>query len=130
MPRTLTLLIENLFRHCGGRVQPSAICDSYDPIGTSWSTFDRASGTSAAPDTESGRADEAQLWTEAGQQALRDLPMEGWAARHRQDSLQLLVPLNEMIREMDQAVSAAALNNAQARLLMILPKLSSQRDAH
>jgi len=62
-----------------------------------------------------------KLWTEAGQQALRDLPLEGWAARRREDSLRLLVPLDQSIRELDQAVSTAALNNAQARLLMTQP---------
>jgi imidazolonepropionase-like amidohydrolase len=62
-----------------------------------------------------------KLWTEAGQQALRDLPLEGWAARRREDSLRLLVPLDQSIRELDQAVSTAALNNSQARLLMTQP---------
>jgi len=58
-----------------------------------------------------------KLWTEAGQQALCDLPLQGWAARRREDSLRLLGPLDAMIKEMDQAVSTAALNNPQARLM-------------
>jgi transposase len=62
-----------------------------------------------------------KLWSQAGQQALRELPLEGWAAKRRQDLLQLLAPLDEHIRELDKAVETAALANPRAQLLMTQP---------
>jgi transposase len=62
-----------------------------------------------------------KLWSQAGQQALRDLPLEGWAAKRRQDLLQLLTPLEEQVHELDQAVENAAVGNPQAQLLMTQP---------
>jgi hypothetical protein len=35
-----------------------------------------------------------KLWSEAGQKALRELPVEGWAAQRRQDLLMLITTLN------------------------------------
>jgi transposase len=62
-----------------------------------------------------------KLWNEAGQQALRELPLQGWAAQRRQDLLQLLGSLNAQITELDEAVSGAAQANPRARLLMTQP---------
>lgn len=62
-----------------------------------------------------------KLWSQAGQQALRDLPLEGWAAKRRQDLLQLLTTLDEHVQELDQAVENAAVGNPQAQLLMTQP---------
>lgn len=62
-----------------------------------------------------------KLWTEAGQQALRDLPLEGWAGRRRQDLLSLLKSLDAQITQLDQAAAAAASEHEQARLLMTQP---------
>ena len=62
-----------------------------------------------------------QLWTEAGQKALRELPLEGWAARRRQDLLGLLKSLDRQIGELDQAAQQAAEGHEQARLLMTQP---------
>ena len=62
-----------------------------------------------------------KLWSQAGQQLLRELPLEGWAARRRQDLLALLVSLNQHIGELDQAAEAAAEQHPQARLLMTQP---------
>lgn len=62
-----------------------------------------------------------KLWSQAGQQALRDLPLEGWAEKRRQDLLQLLTPLEEHVHELDQAVENAAVGNPQAQLLMTQP---------
>ena len=62
-----------------------------------------------------------KLWSEAGQQALRELPLEGWAANRRQDLLQLLGSLNEQIGKLDEAVAEAAQANTQAWLLMTQP---------
>ena len=62
-----------------------------------------------------------QRWTEAGQKALRELPLEGWAGRRRQDLLGLLKSLDGQIGELDQAAKQAAEEHAQARLLMTQP---------
>jgi transposase len=62
-----------------------------------------------------------QLWRQAGQQALRQLPLEGWAAQRRQDLLQLLAGLDQQIGHLDQAAQAAAEQHPQARLLMTQP---------
>ena len=62
-----------------------------------------------------------KLWNEEGQKALRELPLEGWAARRREDLLKLLAGLTPRIRELDEAVEQAAKGNEQARLLMTQP---------
>jgi transposase len=62
-----------------------------------------------------------KLWSQAGQQALRELSLEGWSARRRQDLLSLLASLNEQIGKLDQAAEAAAEQHPQARLLMTQP---------
>jgi transposase len=67
------------------------------------------------------RQQKHRLWTEAGQKALRELPLQGWASRRRQDLLQLLKSLDEQIAELDAAVKQAAEADAQARLLMTQP---------
>lgn len=61
------------------------------------------------------------LWSRAGQQALRQLPLRPWAARRREDLLGLLATLNGQLRMLDQAVQEAAEQNPQARLLMTQP---------
>ena len=62
-----------------------------------------------------------KLWTEAGQKALRELALEGWAGRRRQDLLGLLKSLDGQIGELDQAARQAAEKHAPARLLMTQP---------
>ena len=62
-----------------------------------------------------------KLWSEAGQKALQELPLEGWAARRRQDLLGLLKSLDHQIGELDQAARQAAEGHEQARLLMTQP---------
>jgi transposase len=62
-----------------------------------------------------------KLWSEAGQKALRELPLEGWAARRREDLLQLLAGLDPQIRVLDEEVERAAEANERARLLMTQP---------
>ena len=59
-----------------------------------------------------------KLWSQAGQQALRELPLQGWSAQRRQDLLSLLASLNEQIGRLDQAAETAAGQHPQARLLM------------
>jgi len=62
-----------------------------------------------------------KLWTQAGQQALRQLPLPGWAGQRRQDLLALLASLNQQIAALDQAAAQAATEHPQARLLMTQP---------
>jgi transposase len=62
-----------------------------------------------------------KLWSAAGQQALRQLPLEGWAARRRQDLLALLKSLEEQIGQLDQAAEETAQRDKMARLLMTQP---------
>lgn len=63
----------------------------------------------------------SKLWTQAGQQALRELPLQGWAARRREDLLGLLKSLDEQIGRLDQAAASLAAGHEQARLLMTQP---------
>ena len=49
------------------------------------------------------------------------LPLEGWTARRREDLLKLLAELDRRLAELDQAVSRAAEEHPQARLLMTQP---------
>ena len=62
-----------------------------------------------------------KLWSQAGQQALRELRLEGWAGQRRQDLLALLGFLNQQIEVLDQAAEQAATEHKQARLLMTQP---------
>ncbi len=62
-----------------------------------------------------------RLWSAAGQQALRALPLRPWASRRRQDLLGLLQSLDEQIAPLDQAVREAAEQDGHARLLMTQP---------
>ena len=61
------------------------------------------------------------LWSQAGQQMLRELPLKPWAACRREDLLGLLGMLNEQVGKLDRAVQRAAEEHAQARLLMTQP---------
>lgn len=63
----------------------------------------------------------ARLWSKAGQQMLRELPLAPWAACRRQDLLGLLATLDAHIAPLDQAVAEAAAQDANARLLMTQP---------
>jgi transposase len=69
----------------------------------------------------SGVQKKRKLWTEAGQQMLRQYPLQGWAACRREDLLRLLHTLNEQVGALDRAVEQAAEANAEARLLMTQP---------
>ena len=68
-----------------------------------------------------GMQRKARLWSAAGQDALRKLPLAPWASRRREDLLGLLQSLNEQIVPLDQAVAEAAQQDAGARLLMTQP---------
>jgi len=61
------------------------------------------------------------LWSQAGQQMLRELPLKPWAACRREDLLGLLTMLNQQVGQLDAAVQKAAEENRQAKLLMTQP---------
>ena len=61
------------------------------------------------------------LWSRAGMQLLRALPLKPWAACRRGDLLGLLAMLDEQIGKLDTAVEQAAEQNAASRLLMTQP---------
>ncbi len=68
-----------------------------------------------------GMQKKSKLWTQAGQKALRELPLESWAACRREDLLGLLASLDKQIDKLDVAVKQAADEHPQARLLMTQP---------
>ena len=68
-----------------------------------------------------GMQKQNKLWSAAGQQALRELRLQPWAACRRSDLLGLLAMLQEQIGRLDAAVKTAAEQNPQARLLMTQP---------
>ena len=63
----------------------------------------------------------AKLWSQTGQQMLRELPLKPWAGKRRADLLAVLQMLNQQVGELDAAVAKAAEENAPARLLMTQP---------
>jgi transposase len=62
-----------------------------------------------------------RLWSEAGQKLLRELPLPPWASRRREDLLKVKQMLDEQVEPLDQAVAAAAEQDARARLLLTQP---------
>jgi transposase len=62
-----------------------------------------------------------RLWSEAGQKLLRDLPLQPWAGRRREDLLALMAMLGRQIDPLDAAVTQAAQGDKMARLLMTQP---------
>jgi transposase len=62
-----------------------------------------------------------RLWSEAGMQMLRELPLKPWAACRREDLLGLLAMLDEQVGKLDRAVQEAAEANAAAKLLLTQP---------
>ena len=61
------------------------------------------------------------LWSQAGRQLLRELPLQPWASCRRTDLLGLLTMLEEQTGKLDEAVEQAAQEHPQARLLMTQP---------
>jgi len=68
-----------------------------------------------------GMQKKQRLWSAVGQQALRELPLQPWASRRREDLFGLLASLEQQIAPLDRAVAEAAQQNSQARLLMRQP---------
>ena len=68
-----------------------------------------------------GMQKKRKLWSEAGQKALRELPLQGWAGQRRQDLLVLLKSLDEQIGQLDQAAEETAQRDKVAQLLKTQP---------
>lgn len=62
-----------------------------------------------------------KLWSVAGQQALRELPLASWASRRREDLFSMMSELDAKIILLDAAVATAAEQDEGARLLMTQP---------
>jgi transposase len=62
-----------------------------------------------------------KLWTRTGRKLLEELPLAGWTAHRRKESLQLLDDLERRVGELDRAVEQAAEKDAVARLLQTHP---------
>src|SRR5229473_249041 len=62
-----------------------------------------------------------KLWSQAGQQVLRELRLKPWAARRRDDLLNLMAMLNQQIEALDQAVKEEAQRDKMALLLQTQP---------
>jgi transposase len=62
-----------------------------------------------------------RLWSQKGEQVLRDLPLRTWTSRRREDLFKVRELLNGQIALLDQAVKQAAEQNEKARLLMTQP---------
>jgi len=62
-----------------------------------------------------------KLWTKAGQQVLRELPLKPWAGRRREDLLSLMAMLDQQIEPLDEAVKAEAQRDKMALLLQTQP---------
>ena len=61
------------------------------------------------------------LWSARGRAGLEKLSLEGWTRRRREDLLRLLGELDRHVGELDEAVTHAAEEHPQARLLMTQP---------
>jgi len=62
-----------------------------------------------------------RLWSEAGQKLLRELALQPWAGRRREDLLKVMALLDQQIQSLDLAVKEAAEKDADAQLLMTQP---------
>jgi transposase len=62
-----------------------------------------------------------KLWSKAGQQVLRELPLKPWAGRRRDDLLKLMAMLDQQIMPLDMAVKEEAQRDKMALLLQTQP---------
>ena len=67
-----------------------------------------------------------RLWSEAGQEQLRALPMMAHAARRRDHLLRTLAAMNEQIAELDVLLRQEVAGRQDARLLMTHPGVGPQ----
>jgi transposase len=68
-----------------------------------------------------GLTKKRKLWSKAGEQVLRELPLRPWTSRRREDLFRVRALLDAQIAPLDQAVAEAAEKNEKARLLMTQP---------
>lgn len=68
-----------------------------------------------------GLQKKSSLWSVRGRACLKELPLEGWTGRRREDLFALLGELDGQVGELDAAVACAAQADPQARLLMTQP---------
>ena len=61
------------------------------------------------------------LWSQAGRAQLESLPLAPWSSRRRQDLLQLLDQLNQLIEELKAAIVKEAEKKPEVQLLMTHP---------
>src|SRR5205823_13025470 len=62
-----------------------------------------------------------KVWSRAGQQMLRELPLKTRAGRRREDLLRLMAMLNQQIEPLDQADKTEAQRDKMALLLQTQP---------
>src|SRR5213594_616889 len=62
-----------------------------------------------------------KLWSQAGQQGLRELPLKPWAGRRRDDLLKLMAMLDQQIGPLEEAVQEEAQRDKMALLLQTQP---------
>jgi transposase len=62
-----------------------------------------------------------RLWNKAGEKVLRELPLQPWASRRREELFKVRALLDEQINALDVAVQKVAEQNERARLLMTHP---------
>src|SRR5207245_3608292 len=62
-----------------------------------------------------------KLWSQAGQQILRELPLQPWAGRPRDELLRMMAMPDQQIAPLDQAVKAEAQRDKMALLLQTQP---------
>ena len=70
---------------------------------------------------DQGVQKKGQLWSNAGRELLRQLPLKPWASRRRGDLLGLLAVMDQQMGLLDRAIAEAAQANERARLLMTQP---------
>ena len=63
----------------------------------------------------------SRVWSANRRQQIEALPLTGWYARRRRDLLTLMEEMDKRIEPLDEAVKAAAEENAEARLLKTHP---------
>ncbi|HEY6349978.1 MAG TPA: IS110 family transposase [Candidatus Angelobacter sp.] len=68
-----------------------------------------------------GLQKKSKLWTQAGMEQLKNLELEPWTKRRRDDLLQILEQMDAHIEELNQAVAEEAQRWPQAVLLMTHP---------
>jgi len=68
-----------------------------------------------------GMQKKSRLWSQAGQKAFSELPLDGWAGCRREDLQRLRAMLAVQVGKLDVAAQRAAEENEQARLPMTQP---------